>query len=598
MDNEVLRSDARDRIAYLTKTIKKLQHEYYHGSGLTTASDRAFDLLFEELSLLEAAFPEFRTTDSPTRTVGIPKEHRRTVKYRSPAYSLDNVYDEDSLYKRIQAYGWAGELYADLKSDGLSLRTLYVDGVFRQAALRGDKVTGTDVTFYTSLIREVPIELPKDKVLHEVEVTGEITISREALDIINAGRQAENRRPYADQRQAAMGIFLSKSVSRDSLRVLSFTPHGVSGLAKPPKKHSEALELLHQWGFNLRDSATFDVSDRDALRRFYKTHSEQYKSSDHPTDGIVVRVNDLALSETLGYTERAPRFALAYKFPEELHLGVIGSINYAAGRTGVVTPLAVFKEPVPIDGIVVKQATLHSAGHVKNNGYAVGCTVFLHRGGGVGPTIGPILYAPKDAVCKLPDTCPSCGHPLTLVRAHLFCGQENECPQILLNRISFAVSKKCLNIDGIGPGIIQKMIDNTCVSKLVDLLDGLREPEWMSLYLSGYRINEIHRRVNTILGDLQSGNIDIFIRLILSLSIDGLTKLNLAKIMKTYGANTTVYFDDLPEILMDYQALVACGISKTTSHSISTMASTRYAEIRELLGYVGDTSLEVLDAVE
>lgn len=452
----------RARHAELSAEITDHRHRYYVRDA-PVVSDAEFDRLMGELTAIEEAHPELRTPDSPTQQVGgAPSATFAPVTHLVPLMSLDNVFSLDDLDRWLaRAEALAGEDVAasgylcELKIDGLALDLVYRDGRLASAATRGDGTVGEDVTANVRTIDAVPARLAGPDVPDVVEVRGEVFMRTEDFASLNAGLVAAGKAPFANPRNSAAGSLRQKDPRVTASRRLNFLVHGVGaysgeGLAR----QSEAYELLRAWG--LPTSTHYRVCRSAGEVRDYIAHFGEHRHAvEHEIDGVVVKVDDRSLQARLGHTSRAPRWAIAYKYPPEEVTTKLLDIRVNVGRTGRVTPYAVM-EPVFVSGSTVEMATLHNASEVVRKGVLIGDTVVLRKAGDVIPEVlGPVvdLRDGTERAFVMPTHCPACGSELRPEKegdADIRCPNTRSCPAQLRERLFHLASRQALDIEVLG----------------------------------------------------------------------------------------------------------------------------------------------------
>lgn len=469
--DELSRDAAHAEVEALTTRILELRDAYYARDALLE-DDATYDALVRRLELIEHAFPELQKQDSPTQTVGgtavttlfAPVEHAERM------LSLDNVFSAEEFAE------WAAKVERDanrpvrwlceLKIDGLALNLRYERGVLVTAATRGDGRVGEDVTQNVLQVAGIPTRLAGDpaELPELVEVRGEVFIPKAAFDELNALQREAGEREFANPRNAASGSLRQKSEGkndeqlarmRDRLSRLRMLVHGIGAWPNPPvAAQSEVYELLERWGLPI--SSHFRVHDSAAgAAEFIAYHGEHRHDVEHEIDGVVVKVDELDLHDELGATSRAPRWAIAYKYPPEQVNTTLLDIVVSVGRTGRATPFAVM-EKVRVAGSEVRQATLHNQEVVKAKGVLIGDTVVLRKAGDVIPEVlGPVveLRDGSEREFVMPTTCPECGTPLAPAKEgdiDLRCPNARSCPAQVRGRVEHIGSRGALDIEALG----------------------------------------------------------------------------------------------------------------------------------------------------
>jgi DNA ligase (NAD+) len=446
--------DAAKRVAELVDEINRHRRAYY-SQDTVLISDAEYDALMHELEKLEAEFPDLITGDSPTQTVG--GEATTTfspVQHLDRMWSLDNVFSKEELASWIAKTG-AGPFLCELKIDGLAINLRYENGKLVSAATRGDGVVGEDVTANVLTIKSIPRELKGKGHPPVVEIRGEIFFAVADFAALNEGLIAEGKAPFANPRNSASGSLRQKDPKVTASRPLRMLVHGIgawkdSGL----QNQSELYGLLKSWG--LPTSERFKVVKSAAeVQEYIDEFEAQRHGLEHEIDGVVVKIDALAEQQELGFTSRAPRWAIAYKYPpEQVHTKLL-DIKVSVGRTGRATPYAVV-EPVKVAGSVVEFATLHNQDVVKAKGVLIGDTIVLRKAGDVIPEIlGPVieLRDGSERAFVMPKNCPDCGAPLRQESegdVDLRCSNNKSCPAQLRERIAYIGSRGVLDIEALG----------------------------------------------------------------------------------------------------------------------------------------------------
>ncbi|WGP05088.1 NAD-dependent DNA ligase LigA [Bacillus subtilis] len=460
-------SDAAARVqvhVQLTERIEELRAAYYQDSLLV--SDAEYDELVHRLEDLEAKFPELVTDSSPTQTVGgvVDTSTFDPVEHIGPMYSLDNVFDYDELrawYERVRsATSVKSKFLCELKIDGLAVNLLYRNGELVRAATRGDGRIGEDITANVRTISDIPHHLDTEHPPAEVEIRGEVFFPVEDFAELNASLVAEGKAPFANPRNSAAGSLRQKDPAVTARRPLHMLVHGIAVWTAADDSHpepahqSEVYEQFRSWGLPISDY--FKVLDTvDEIEDFISYYGEHRHDVTHEIDGIVIKIDDIAVQETLGYTSRAPRWATAFKYPPEEVTTKLVDIQVQVGRTGRVTPFAVM-EPVTVAGSTVERATLHNGYEVKRKGVLIGDTVTLRKAGDVIPEVlGPVaaLRDGSEHEFVMPTHCPSCGTELGEQKEgdkDLRCPNSRSCPAQLANRIFYLASRAAFDIEALG----------------------------------------------------------------------------------------------------------------------------------------------------
>jgi len=479
------------QIQALAERLHYLNHQYYQ-CDVSEVTDQEFDQLLAELQRLETAHPDLVPPNSPTRRVGgtITKQFP-TAAHRYPMLSLGNTYSEDDLREfdeRVQK-GLEGAPYAyvcELKIDGVAMSLRYEHGQLTQGVTRGDGTRGDVVTANVRTIRTLPLALrPGPDQPQDFEVRGEVFLPLPVFAELNAEREQNGEALLANPRNAASGTLKLQSSAQVAARRLRFYAYALLTPGRHFSSHSAALEALSRYGLPVLNTWR-RCADIAEVLDFVHQWSKQRFELPVATDGIVIKVDDLRQQDQLGYTAKSPRWAIAYKYPAEAARTRLNDVIYNVGRTGAVTPVAVLT-PVALAGTVVKRATLHNANQIEALDLRLGDLVFVEKGGEIIPKITGVDLAarPADAVpIQYPTACPVCGTPLVRPEgeAHFRCPNERGCPPQLKARLEHYVSRKALNIDGLGAETVGRLFDLGLVTTPADIYDlPIRRPELIIL---------------------------------------------------------------------------------------------------------------------
>ncbi len=474
-------TDAASRIEALRDEVER--HTYlYYALDAPEITDAAFDSLMRELRELERDHPELVTSDSPTQRVGgYVGEQFSPVAHQERMYSLDNAMDVEELGRWIdgvaEVVGEMPPLCCELKIDGSSIALTYEDGRLVRAATRGDGTTGEDITANMRAVKDVPLRLRPQAAegmldaAAPVELRGEVYMPRKSFDALNLAAEAEGKSPFANPRNAAAGSIRQKDPAITSMRDLSTFIYAV-GDASALRVGSqwELLQWLKGAGFHVNPDVRLCES-RQEVFDFCAQSLERRGELPYEIDGVVVKVDSFEVQQRMGFTSRAPRWAIAYKFPPEEKTTVMCDITVQVGRTGVLTPVAEL-EPVYVAGSTVARATLHNEDEVHRKDVRIGDTVVVRKAGDVIPeVVGPILALRPEGACawEAPKTCPSCGMPVVREEGEsaLRC-ISIDCPAQSLERLLHWVSREAMDIDGMGEEIVGRLVE---VGRLGDVAD-------------------------------------------------------------------------------------------------------------------------------
>jgi DNA ligase (NAD+) len=469
------RSEAKRRVEELRDVIN--YHDYrYHVLDDPEVSDAEYDELMRELKALEEEFPELITPDSPTQRVGgRPSELFAPVRHRVPMLSLDNAFNWEELNawgKRVErALGRQADFVCELKIDGVAVALTYENGVYTVGATRGDGFVGDDITANIRTIRSVPVRLRGGGHPPVLEVRGEVYLPVKAFERLNEELAERGGRVFANPRNAAAGSLRQKDPQITRSRPLRLWCHGVLvAEGRRFERHSEALDYLKEAGLPVSPEIR-TVETLEEVFAYCEYWEEHRHDVDYEIDGAVVKVDQIALQEELGATSKAPRWAIAYKFPPEERTTLLRGIFTHTGRTGVVTPFAQL-EPVYVSGVTVTTATLHNEDEVKRKDVRVGDTVIVRRAGDVIPEVlGPVVTKRRKGARKwrFPKTCPSCGTALVREGAYWRCPNRTGCPSQNIEWLFHFAGRGAMDIEGLGYKTGLLLIDRGWVLDPADL---------------------------------------------------------------------------------------------------------------------------------
>jgi DNA ligase (NAD+) len=470
--------DTKTQIESLRIELRDHNYNYYVNDN-ASISDFEFDKKLEQLKVLETAHPEFYDATSPSLRVGgeITKNFN-TVKHRNRMYSLDNSYNRDDLEeweKRLQkAVDGELEYVCELKYDGASISLHYENGIFVQAVTRGDGTQGDDVTANVRTIKSVPLQLKGDDIPAQFEIRGEIVLPWEGFHKMNEEREAQGLELYRNPRNTASGSLKLQDSAVAASRPLECLLYQLIGDNLPFVTQQQGLEAARRWGFKVPVQSTL-VKGIDGVLEFVDHWDVARKDLPYVTDGVVIKVNKLQNQEELGFTAKSPRWAMAYKFSAEQVSTRLEEITYQVGRTGAITPVANL-EPVEISGTTVKRASLHNADQIERLDVRVGDEVFVEKGGEIIPKIVAVDLSkrPENSQPTVYTTnCPECGTDLVRTEgdAKHFCPNEMGCPPQVKGRIEHFISRKAMDIDGIGSETVDQLVEAGLITNYADLYD-------------------------------------------------------------------------------------------------------------------------------
>ena len=467
-------SAIRREMAELSEQIRDHQYRYYV-LDKPSISDAEFDSLWKKLEELERKSPELRDPNSPTLEVGGGfASHFEQYDHLEKMMSLDNVFSDEELgewFDRVAKTSAKNTWLCEVKVDGLAINLRYENGQLFRALTRGNGVTGEDVTLNVRTIAGVPHQLKGKDIPSSVEIRGEVYFPVKAFNELNEAMEEAGKTPFANPRNAAAGSLRQKDPRITASRPLALVVHGIGALSEDKfETQSEAYELLAKWGLPIGKHVRVAKNVVD-VREFINYYLQHRHDVEHEIDGVVVKVNERAIQKDLGSTSRAPKWAIAYKYPPEEVTTRLLDIRVSVGRTGRVTPFG-FMEPVKVAGSNVTNATLHNAQEVERKGILIGDVVILRKAGDVIPEIlGPVLDRRTGTEKKfvMPKNCPECGSKLRAMSAgdvDLRCPNSRTCPAQLRERIYYIGSRAALDIDILGYEAASALLD-----------DGLMEDE-------------------------------------------------------------------------------------------------------------------------
>ncbi len=473
-------SEVIKEIQHLREEIR--HHDYlYHVADDPEISDAAYDRLMKRLKQLEAENPKLVTPDSPTQRLGgAPREGFQTVQHRTPMVSLDNAFSMEDLAnfdrRMRQATGREKiEYTTEHKFDGLSMSLLYEKGSLVRGVTRGDGRTGEDVTANVRTIRTIPLtldpaRLKKAGLSGTFEIRGEGIMTRKAFERLNEQQDVIGGKRYANARNAAAGSVRVLDPNITSSRRLDFFAYYLLVDGRPPKKrHSEILEALSDLRFQV--SEDWEVCESiEAVDKYINKWESKREKLPFEIDGIVVKANEIALQNEVGFTAKSPRWAIAYKYPAHQETTLVRDILVSVGRTGVLTPFAVF-EPVQIGGVTVVKSTLHNMDEVQRLGIHAGDTVLVERAGEVIPHVLKVVkHGTEEKEFKMPDKCPVCGMHVHHVEGEIAYRCVNvSCPVRRRESFLHFAGRHAMNIDGLGEKIVDQLLEKNVVKDFADL---------------------------------------------------------------------------------------------------------------------------------
>lgn len=546
----------QQQIDTLRQDLRRYEYEY-HVLDNPTIPDAEYDRLFHHLKALEAAHPELITADSPTQRVGAkPLSGFAQIRHEIPMLSLDNAFSDEEFYafvKRIEdrliRLPDPLTFCCEPKLDGLAVSILYVNGVLTQAATRGDGTTGEDITANIRTIRNIPLQLLMDNPPARLEVRGEVFMPHEGFARLNQHALEKGEKTFANPRNAAAGSLRQLDPKITSKRPLVLNAYGI-GIAEGidlPNTHYDRLQWLKSIGIPVNPEIRL-CNGTDEVLDFYHDIQNKRSSLGYDIDGTVLKINDIALQEKLGFISKAPRWAIAYKFPAQEELTRLNDVEFQVGRTGAITPVAKL-EPVFVAGVTVSNATLHNGDEIERLDIAIGDTVVIRRAGDVIPQIIGVLHDRRPADARpivFPETCPVCDSAIVRIEGEavarctggLFCAAQRK------EALKHFVSRKAMDIDGVGGKLIEQLVDRELVHTPADLfkldLTTLTRLERMGTKSAENALANLEKAKNTTLA-----------RFIFALGIREVgeaTALNLANHFKTLEALQNADLEALQQV--------------------------------------------------
>ncbi|MDK4673218.1 NAD-dependent DNA ligase LigA, partial [Kingella kingae] len=496
----------QNQIKHLTETLNRYAHEYYTLDA-PSVPDSEYDKLYRELEQLERDFPDFRLPESPTNRVGgaILSEFA-SVRHAVPMLSLNNAFsprDESGTYDHAETLAFNERVCKDLnqaqteytiepKFDGLAVSLLYQNGIFIQAATRGDGTIGEDVTENIKTVRNIPLKLHGKNIPNLIEVRGEVLMLKADFAALNARQEAAGQKPFANPRNAAAGSLRQLNSRVAAERKLHFFGYGIArfdGVENPPQTHAEELLWLQELGFSLPTGNWHICANIAEVLQQYEQLDEKRPNLPYEIDGMVIKVNSLIEQEKLGFVSRAPRWAIAHKFPAEEAITIVEAIDVQVGRTGAITPVARL-QPVAVGGVVVTNATLHNQDEVARKDVRVGDSVIVRRAGDVIPEVvrvvlerrpmvqelGADLFSetvekPKFSAFRLPELCPVCNSPIEREdgEAVARCSGGMLCQAQRAQGLIHFSARKAMDIVGLGDRQIEALVEQDVLHSFADI---------------------------------------------------------------------------------------------------------------------------------
>ena len=488
----------REELKRLRKELEEANYKYYV-LNMPTLSDREFDEKMHRLQDLETQFPDLFDPNSPTQHVGSDIDQRpatkdqrpkafETVKHKYPMLSLANSYSREEIEDWVRKLPAGVEIVCELKYDGLSISLWYENGVLTKALTRGDGQQGDDVIANIKTIPSIPWRIERNDIPAFFELRGEVLLPWERFEALNKEREEQEEPLFANPRNAASGTLKLQDPREVARRGLDAYLYYMLGENLPGTTHYERLETAKRWGFHISDAIKV-CKNVDEVMAYIAYWDTERKNLPVATDGIVLKVNNLVQQEELGFTAKTPRWAIAYKFPAEKQLTLLKEITYQVGRTGVVTPVANL-EPVQLSGTIVQRATLHNEDFIRSLDIRPGDRVWVEKGGEIIPKITgkenptaegglTVKRSYSETVLQsegrsfFPTKCPECGTPLVRIpgEAAWRCPNESGCPPQIKGKIEHFVSRKAMNIDGLGEETIDLLYQKDLLHNIADIYD-------------------------------------------------------------------------------------------------------------------------------
>lgn len=517
-------------------------HNYrYHSLDAPEISDAEYDRLMQRLKNIEAEHPELITPDSPSQRVGsTPLSEFVTVTHEMPMLSLDNAFSDADLLafnKRIQDRLKSRvdvEFACEVKLDGTAVSLMYRDGVLVRGATRGDGVNGEDITQNVRTIQSIPLKLQGKNYPSVLEVRGEIYMPKAGFEAFNKKALAAGEKLFVNPRNAAAGSLRQLDSRLTAARPLEMCAYSVGIVegGELPDRHTDILKALQSWGFLINRELECAHNIQECLS-YYKRIQDKRNSLAYDIDGIVFKVNSRKLQEELGFISRAPRWAIAYKFPAQEEMTILQDVEFQVGRTGAVTPVARL-QPVFVGGVTVSNATLHNRDEIARLGIKIGDTVVVRRAGDVIPQIVAAVESKRPADARdivFPSHCPVCGSPVETVpgEAVARCDGGLICPAQRKEAIKHFVSRKAMNVEGLGDKLVEQLVDLKMIETVADIYS-LRREQLANLERMG------EKSADNILAALEKSKQTTLAKFIYALGIREVGEATARNFAKHYGS--------------------------------------------------------------
>ena len=513
--------NAKERINYLKKIINKNSYLYYIKQN-PEISDNEYDIYFRELIDLENSHPDLKDAGSPTNRIGSePSNEFKTITHIEPMLSLNDCFSEEEFHKWYDRNFKANnqidfEMISELKIDGLAISLVYENSILKSASTRGDGITGEDVTKNAQTINSIPLVL-NENIPGIIEIRGEVFIPISEFEKLNEEREIQNLTKYSNPRNCASGSLrqLDSSVTKSrNLDTFIYNIGYFDSQLSIPDKQSERLKFLDKLGFRINKNYEVSSTPEQTIS-IYKNYQQKLKNLDYLCDGIVIKINNVKLQNIIGGLSRSPKWAIAFKYPGNTALSKIEKIDINVGRTGSINPIALLK-PVEIDGVTIKHATLHNENYINNLELLVGDWVYIERAGDVIPKVISVDKAKRNGTeykFEFPINCPSCNSFVSKEDndATYYC-KNSRCNSKIVRSLEYFASKSAMNIEGLGPSIIDKFVSESLIKNFADIYK-LKTSE--ILQIDGFK----EKSANNLIESISESKNQSASRLLISLGI-------------------------------------------------------------------------------
>lgn len=554
---------SKERIESLREEIRRYNDAYYNQDD-PLIDDQAYDALYQTLLALEKAHPEWASPSSPTQNLTQSTQTGfQKVTHPRRMFSLDNAFSMDDIaqfMKRLDKDGNGLQLALEPKFDGIAVSLMYQGGQLALGATRGDGQVGENITENVKTVQNIPKTL--DDCHNDIIVRGEVVIAKKAFHQLNQTLLANEKKPFANPRNAAAGSLRQLNPRVTASRPLDFMAYDVEG-SDLPQSHHERMAWLSNHGFWV-DTHRALVNDLAGCEHFYEEMLAKRESLPYEIDGLVYKIDDIALRHTLGYTARAPRWAIAHKFPANTTMAHVCAIDYQVGRTGVITPVAQLT-PTHLGGVVIQHATLHNFSELARKDVCIHDWVWLRRAGDVIPEIVAVIKEKRDETVVpliLPTHCPSCQSTLKLDELNRYC-QNRYCPEQVLGRLEHFISKHAFNIDGLGRTWLNILLNHELVTEPADLFK-LTYNDLIELPRMG------DKSVNHLLNAINQAKVISFARFIYAMGIPEVGRVTAEKLANAFVDWSSLRQADEQQLLAieDIGPQVASNIMTTLADEI------------------------------